>query len=96
MASPQGEPVPESPGCVLAFELERRLVWRDGLGPGFRLKSQSFMTAEISLEHAADGTAYRVVARHQNPADRLKHQDMVFFQGWSTCLDQLEALAATL
>lgn len=96
MHSPAGEAFPEKPGCVLIVEPERRLVWTDGLGPLFRPNAESFMTAEISMEPVADGTRYRALVRHKSPEDRVKHEDMGFFQGWGTCLTQLEELAVRL
>jgi uncharacterized protein YndB with AHSA1/START domain len=96
MASPEGAAFPEKQGCVLVVEPERRLVFTDGLGPLFRPNAEAFMTAEITMEAAPGGTRYRALVRHKNPQDRKKHEDMGFFQGWSTCLTQLEELAGRL
>lgn len=96
MHSPEGVAFPEKPGCILALEPQRRLVWTDGLGPLFRPNSEAFMTAEITMEEPADGTRYRALVRHKTPEDRAKHEEMGFFQGWGTCLTQLEELAQHL
>lgn len=96
MCSPDGVAFPESPGCVLIVEPQRRLVWTDGLGPLFRPKAEAFMTAEITMEAASGGTRYSALVRHKNPEDRAKHEEMGFFQGWGTCLTQLEELAAQI
>ena len=96
MCSPEGEAFPESPGCVLAVEPERRLVWTDGLGPLFRPNAEAFMTAEITMEPTPGGTYYRALVRHKSAEDRARHEDMGFFQGWGTCLTQLEELASQL
>jgi uncharacterized protein YndB with AHSA1/START domain len=96
MCSPTGEAFPEKAGCVLAVEPQRRLVWTDGLGPLFRPNADAFMTADIMMERASDGTRYRALVRHKNPEDRAKHEEMGFFQGWGTCLTQLEEVAAQL
>lgn len=96
MCSPEGEAFPENPGCILLVEPERRLIWTDGLGPRFRPNATPFMTADITMEPAPDGTRYRALVRHKNAEDREKHEAMGFFQGWGTCLTQLEALAAGL
>jgi uncharacterized protein YndB with AHSA1/START domain len=96
MCSPDGTAFPENSGCVLVVEPRRPLVWTDGLGPWFRPKAEAFMTAEISMEAVSDGTRYRALVRHKNSQDRAKHEEMGFFQGWGTCLAQLEALAAQL
>ena len=54
------------------------------------------MTADIAMEAVPDGTLYRALVRHKKPEDRKKHEDMGFFQGWGTCLTQLEELAVRL
>lgn len=96
MRSPAGDAFPEKSGCILVVEPERRLVWTDGLGPQFRPNAEPFMTAEITMEAVSGGTRYRALVRHKNALDRAKHEDMGFFQGWGTCLAQLEELAAQL
>jgi uncharacterized protein YndB with AHSA1/START domain len=97
MASPEGHAFPEKPGCILVVEPQRRLVWTDGLGPLFRPNAEAFMTAEITMEAVPGGrTRYRALVLHKNPDDRKKHEDMGFFQGWGTCLTQLEELAGRL
>jgi uncharacterized protein YndB with AHSA1/START domain len=48
------------------------------------------------MEPTADGTRYRALGRHKSAEDRAKHEEMGFFQGWGTCLTQLEELAAHL
>ncbi|MGP9821048.1 SRPBCC family protein [Salinarimonas sp. NSM] len=96
MASPEGVEMEESPGCVLLAERERRLVWTDALGPGFRPGAQSFMTADVSMEAVPGGTRYRVVVLHKSGEDRDKHEAMGFHEGWGTCAAQLDALASGL
>jgi uncharacterized protein YndB with AHSA1/START domain len=96
MQSPEGNAFPENPGCILVVEPQRRLVFTDGLGPQYRPKAEAFMTAEITMEAVEGGTRYRALVRHKTPEDRKKHEDMGFFQGWGTCLTQLDELASTL
>lgn len=96
MCTPEGQAFPEKAGCVLVVEPERRLVWTDGLGPQFRPNADAFMTAEIIMAAAPGGTRYRAIVRHKSPEDQTKHEEMGFFQGWATCLMQLEALAGQL
>jgi len=48
------------------------------------------------MEPVADGTRYRAIVRHKNAQDRANHEEMGFFEGWGTCLTQLEELAAQL
>ncbi|MBS1183747.1 MAG: polyketide cyclase [Proteobacteria bacterium] len=96
MTTPDGDACPEIPGCILVVEPQRRLVWTDGLGPQFRPNPEAFMTADITMEAVPGGTRYRALVRHKSPEDRQKHEEMGFFEGWGTCLTQLEALAGTL
>lgn len=96
MASPEGVAMDESPGCVLLAEPERRLVWTDAVGPEFRPNAETFMTVDITMEAADGGTLYRALVRHKSDADRQKHEEMGFHDGWGTCLNQLEALAGGL
>ena len=83
-------------GCVLVVEAGRRLVWTDGLGPDFRPKGTGFLTADLTLVPDGDGTLYRAHVLHKDKADRDKHEEMGFFDGWNTCAAQLEEVAAAL
>jgi uncharacterized protein YndB with AHSA1/START domain len=96
MAGPEGEAGdcgPATEGCYLVVEANRRLVWTDALGPGFRPNPEPFMTAEIRFERSpAGGTHYRAVARHATAEACRRHADMGFAAGWNAALDQLVAL----
>lgn len=96
MASPDGEEMDETPGCVLIAEPARRLVWTDAVGPAFRPNPEAFMTVEITMQAVKGGTQYRTIVRHKSGADRQRHEEMGFHNGWGTCLDQLEALGGSL
>ena len=96
MCSPEGNAFPEKPGCILVVEPQRRLVWTDALGPCFRPNAEAFMTADITMEPTSDGTLYRALVRHKSAEDRARHEGMGFFEGWGTCLTQLDQLAAKL
>lgn len=96
MASPEGQEMDESPGCVLLAEPNRRLVWTDAMGPGFRPNGDTFMSVDITMRPSEVGTAYRALVMHKSQDDRKRHEDMGFFEGWGTCLGQLEALARDL
>ncbi|MGQ0744092.1 MAG: SRPBCC family protein [Acidimicrobiales bacterium] len=96
MRSPEGEEF-DGTGCYLEVLPDERLVWTSALGPGYRPRISDLpFTAVIELAPTeGGGTRYRAVAVHQNPADRERHADMGFSDGWSTCLDQLVALVRT-
>jgi uncharacterized protein YndB with AHSA1/START domain len=96
MASPEGAEMDETPGCVLLAEPRKRLVWTDAVGPEFRPNPETFMTADITMQPVDGGTRYRALVRHKSDADRQKHEEMGFHNGWGTCLVQLEALAGRL
>lgn len=91
MRSPEGELMPTDPGCCLEVVENRKLVFTDTLGPGFRPKTEAFMTAVILLEPEGTGTRYTAIAMHADPEGKTKHEEMGFHNGWSTALDQLVA-----
>ncbi|SFP88657.1 SRPBCC family protein [Tranquillimonas alkanivorans] len=95
MVMPDGQEI-AGDGCILAAEPDRRLVFTDALGPGWRPAAAPFMTAIVTMEPDGDGTAYRAVVLHADRAAREKHEDMGFAQGWGAAADQLEQVAATL
>ena len=88
MRSPEGEDH-ENVGCFLEVVENRRLVWTDALGPGWRPKAEPFMTAVISIEPHGNGTKYTAIAIHADEETRKKHEEMGFHEGWATALDQL-------
>ena len=90
-------------GCVLEVVDREKLAWTSALGPKYRPAEmgegcESFpMTAIVTLADAGGGkTFYRAVALHKDKADRDRHEQMGFQDGWGTCADQLEELAASL
>ncbi len=93
MRSPEGEVMPANPGCYLEVVDNRRLVFTDALGPGFRPKGEGFMTATILLEPEGAGTRYTAIVKHADVDARRKHEQMGFLDGWGTALDQLVELA---
>ncbi len=92
MRSPEGEES-DNTGCYLVVVPERLLVFTDALGPGFRPRPTPFMTAEIHIEPAGEGTRYRAIARHADADARAQHEEMGFHEGWGTALDQLVEVA---
>ncbi len=90
MKSPEGQEFPNA-GCFLEVVPNKRLVFTDALKAGFRPTGEGFMTAIIELEPSGSGTRYRATALHKDEADRKKHEEMGFLQGWGAALDQLVA-----
>ncbi len=86
----------EGYGCFLEVVDGERLVFTDAVSGGFRPNAAPFMTAIITLSDIPEGTLYRALVLHKDEADKKKHEDMGFFDGWATAIDQLDALAQEL
>ena len=54
------------------------------------------VTAIITMADEADGTRCVATVMHPDKATRDRHEEMGFFEGWGTCIDQLEAFAQQL
>ena len=53
-------------------------------------------TAIITLADEGAGTRYVAHVMHPDQATRDRHAEMGFFDGWNTCIDQLDAIALQL
>lgn len=82
--------------CYLEVVPNERLVWTDALLPGYRPSENPFLTAIITLRDAGAGTHYSAMAIHRDEATRNRHEEMGFFDGWGTVLDQLVVYAKAL
>lgn len=87
--------VPHMDGIFLVVEPEARVVFTNAIDSAWRPATPSpvSMTAEISLVDHPDGTDYRVIVRHGDPASRDLHQELGFFDGWSSVTAALAELA---
>lgn len=94
MRSPEGKEFPNL-GCYLEVVPQRRLVWTDAMGPGYRPAATPFMTAILTFAAQGGGTRYTAQVLHKDAADRQKHVEMGFAEGWGKAFDQLVALART-
>ena len=102
MRSPEGEDF-ENIGCYLEVVPKQRLVWTDVLRPGYRPAPKpltsgpsAFLTAIITLEPQGQSTRYVATVMHRDEADRNRHEEAGFFDGWGTVLDQLVAHVKTM
>jgi len=95
MRSPEGEEFPNV-GCYLEVVSGERLVWTDALLPGYRPSENPFFTAVITITPEGDGCRYVATAIHRDEAGRKKHEEMGFYDGWGTVLDQLVEYARTM
>ena len=93
MQGPEGERMDGGAGCFLELVPDRRIVWTDALGPGFRMRDGGFFTGIVELEpDGSGGTRYRAIARHATAEGAKQHAEMGFHGGWGAALDQLVAL----
>lgn len=102
MQSPEGQNMPANTGTFLAIEPQRRLVWTNALGPGFRPQPKPedehlgfFFVVDLRLAPlVGGGTRYTAVVMHQDEQGKQAHAAMGFEQGWGRALDQLVELKA--
>lgn len=83
-------------GVYLEIVPEERLVFTDAFAPGWRPSEAPFMVGSIDLMDEAGGTRYIARARHWSDADRERHEEMGFHEGWGIAASQLETLAQSL
>ncbi len=88
MRSPEGQEFPNA-GCYLEIVPNKRLVFTDAMEAGFRPSQNPFFTAVLELEQEGSGTRYTATAIHRDPEGRKKHEEMGFFEGWSTVVTQM-------
>lgn len=88
MKGPDGTEM-DGTGCYLEVVENDMLIWTDSLLPDYRPKNESFMTAYLILEDEGDGTKYTTIVLHKDEEDKKKHEDMGFYDGWGTVIDQL-------
>ena len=79
---------------LVADELER-IVFTNAVDSAWRPARPDpvAMTAEITLGDHPDGTDYRVIVRHGDPAARARHADIGFADGWGSVTEQLAGVA---
>ncbi|MET0557200.1 MAG: SRPBCC family protein [Solirubrobacterales bacterium] len=83
---------PHLTGCFLAVDELERIVFTDALVAGWRPADSSFMTASIVMKDHPDGTEYTATAMHRSAADRDRHEQLGFRDGWGTVTRQLAEL----
>ncbi len=101
MRSPEGQEHPHI-GCFLELIKEERMVITNALEPGYRPArdpsdsernsqdcSDLVFTSILTLREQGRKTHYSIVVLHKDAADRKRHEEMGFHEGWNTCLDQL-------
>lgn len=96
MQGPDGG-ISDNPGCFLEVVETSHIVFTSALTAGWRPQTpwMSF-TATIAMADEADGTRYTATVMHPDKATRDRHEELGFFEGWGTCITQLEAFAQRL
>ncbi len=86
---------PHVEGCFLDVVPERRLVFTTALGEGWQpLEPWLALTAIIRFDAEGGGTRYSARVLHKTPADSRRHEEMGFYEGWGTTIEQLAAFVA--
>lgn len=87
--------VPHVDACFLVVDDLERIVFTNAIDSAWRPASPDpvAMTAEITFGDDPDGTDYRIVVRHGDPAARVRHEKLGFTDGWASVTAQLAGLA---
>jgi len=87
--------VPHLDAAFLVVDDLERIVFTNAIDSAWRPTNPApvAMTAEITLADHPDGTDYRVLVRHGDPASRARHEELGFLEGWGSVTGQLAALA---
>jgi uncharacterized protein YndB with AHSA1/START domain len=91
MRSPEGVEYP-NPGVYLEVVQNERLVFTDAYTCAWEPSPEPFMTGVITFEDIGGKTRYTARVLHWTVADRERHEQMGFHQGWGQCADQLADL----
>ena len=88
MRSPEGEDFPNH-GVYLDVVKNKRLVFTDAYTRAWEPSEQPFMTVVLTFEDLGGKTRYTARVLHWTIADRERHEQMGFHEGWGQCADQL-------
>ncbi len=84
-------------GVYLEVIEGQKLVFTDAFTEGWKPAADPFLTAIIEIKDDGNGgTTYTATARHRSSEACKQHEDMGFFGGWGTVVDQLVEYAKTL
>ncbi|WP_433002608.1 SRPBCC domain-containing protein [Kribbella sp. CA-294648] len=87
--------VPHLDATFLVVEELEQIVFTNAIDSDWRPTRPEpiAMTAEIVLADHPDGTGYRIVVRHADPASRALHAELGFADGWGSVTEQLARVA---
>ena len=83
-------------GVYLDVAPGERLVFTDAFVKAWEPSEHPFMTVTLTFAEEDGKTRYIARARHWTPADRKRHEEMGFLEGWGVAADQLEVVAKGL
>jgi uncharacterized protein YndB with AHSA1/START domain len=91
----------DNPGIFLEVVPQQRIVWTSMLVRGWRpatpwLAMTGIFTFADDTQNGVTGTRYIARCLHRDDADRQRHKEMGFFEGWGTCMTQIEEVAQGL
>ena len=97
MRGPDGG-ISDNPGSFLDVVPRSRIVWTTALVAQWRPADNPWlpMSAYITMDDEGEHTRYVARVLHKDKASRDQHEEMGFFDGWGTCITQLEAYAQSL
>ncbi|HKR16795.1 SRPBCC family protein [Rhizorhapis sp.] len=96
MRGPDGG-VSDTPGSFLHILPMERVVFTSLMTGGWRPATPWMpFTAIISMEDEGEGTRYTAHVMHKDKAGRDSHEEMGFFDGWNSCITQLDDYALSL
>ncbi len=91
MRNPEGEDFPNH-GVYLDVVKNERLVFTDAYTRAWEPSEQPIMTVVLTFEDLGGKTRYTARVLHWTVADRARHEQMGFHEGWGQCADQLAEL----
>jgi uncharacterized protein YndB with AHSA1/START domain len=86
--------VPHMDAAFLVVDPGERLVFTNAVDSTLRPADPMpvAVTGEVTLADHPDGTLYRIIARHGDPAGRARHEQLGLVEGWSLVTEQLATL----
>ncbi|NUJ78917.1 SRPBCC family protein [Methylocystis sp. FS] len=87
----------DNPGCFLDVTPQERIVFTSMLVGGWRPASPWLaFTAILTMADEGSGTRYVARVMHKDAAERRRHEELGFYDGWSACITQLEEVARNI
>lgn len=94
MRGPNEGEVSDNPGGFVLVVPHEQIVFSSNIGEDWRPAPPSWMpmTAIFTLAPENGGTRYTATVLHPDAATRAQHVEMGFYDGWTTCMNQLAEL----